>query len=138
MHITLFFTYGISLKTWHETGLLDREIVLYKKLIEKGMKVSFITYGDASDYQYKDKLGDIEIIPFYAFVKKPSSKIIRFIQSFFLPFILKDQLKKADILKTNQMSMSWAPLIAKILFKKKLLLDVGLSGIKHFCENHTL
>ncbi len=134
--LVLFFTYGISLKIWHETGLLDREIILYKKLMEKGIKVSFITYGDASDYQYKDKLGEIKIIPFYAFVKKPSSKIIRFIQSFFLPFILKDQLKKADILKTNQMSMTWAPLIAKLLFKKNLVVRCGFEWYRFLLKSN--
>ncbi|MEM4326173.1 MAG: glycosyltransferase family 4 protein [Candidatus Pacearchaeota archaeon] len=125
MRLILFFTYGVSLRTWAETGILDREIILYKKLIEKGLKISFITYGDESDYLYKHKLGDIEIIPFYSFVKKPSNKIIRFIQSFFLPLILRDQINKSDIIKTNQMSSTWAPLIAKLLFKKKLIVRCG-------------
>ncbi|MEW6417127.1 MAG: glycosyltransferase family 4 protein [Nitrospirota bacterium] len=125
MNLILFFTYGVSLRTWDETGLIDREILIYKKLLEKGIKVSFITYDDESDYQYQDKLGDIEIIPFYAFVKKPSNKVIKFLQSFFLPFILKKQLQKADIFKTNQMSMTWAPLLAKLIFKKKLIIRCG-------------
>ncbi|MEW6068414.1 MAG: glycosyltransferase family 4 protein [Nitrospirota bacterium] len=135
MNLILFFTYGVSIKTWDEAGLLDREIILYKKLIENGLKVAFITYGDESDYQYQDKLGDIKIIPFYAFIKKPSNKIIRFIQSFFLPFILKDQLKKADILKTNQMSMTWAPLIAKSLFKKKLIVRCGFEWYRFLLKS---
>ncbi|MCX8014730.1 MAG: glycosyltransferase family 4 protein, partial [candidate division WOR-3 bacterium] len=125
MRVTLFFTYGISLKSWSESGLLDREIQLYKKLIKKGVKVSFITYGDKSDYQYKDKLGEIEIIPFYAFVKRPNHSLLRYIQSHFLPFILKDYLKKADVVKTNQMSTTFAPLIAKFLFRKKLIVRCG-------------
>jgi glycosyltransferase involved in cell wall biosynthesis len=125
LNLILFFTYGISLKIWDETGLLDREILLYKRLIEKGIKVSFITYGDESDYQYQEKLGDIEIIPFYAFVKKPHSSILRYIQSLFLPFILKKYLKEADIIKTNQMSTTFAPLIAKILYRKKLIVRCG-------------
>lgn len=54
------------MKIRDETGLIDREIIIYKKLIENGFKVSFITYGDESDYQYQAKLMDIEIIPFYA------------------------------------------------------------------------
>jgi len=125
MRLLLFFTYGISLKTWDETGLIDREIILYKKLTEKGIKVSFITYGDKSDFKYSDKLRNVEIIPFYAFIKQPSNKILKFIQSFFLPFILRKYFKKVDIIKTNQMSTTWAPIIAKLLFKKKLIVRCG-------------
>ncbi len=125
MDLFLFFTYGISLKTWAETGLLDKEIQIYKRLINKGLKVSFITYGDGCDYQFKDKLGEIEIIPFYAFVKRPKNALFRFIQSHFLPIILRDYLKRADIIKTNQMSTTFAPLIAKFLFKKKLIVRCG-------------
>jgi len=130
MRLLLFFTYGISLKTWDETGLIDREIILYKKLTEKGIKVSFITYGDKSDFKYSDKLRNIEIIPFYAFVKQPSNKILKFIQSFFLPFILRKHFKKIDIIKTNQMSTTWAPIIAKLLFKKKLIVRCGFEWYK--------
>lgn len=125
MFIIVFFTYGISLKTWDETGLLDREIQIYKRMTKKGVKISFITYGDESDYKYKDKLSDIDIIPFYAFVKKPKNSFIRFIQSLFLPLILRDFLQKADIIKTNQMSTTFAPLIAKFLFKKNLIVRCG-------------
>ncbi len=139
VNIFLFFTCGVSLKTWDETGLLDREILLYKELIKKGLKVSFITYGDESDCQYQDKLGDIEIIPFYAFIKRPSNSRIRFIQSFFLPFILKDKIKKANILKTNQMSTTWAPFIAKFLYRKKLIVRCGFEWYRFYLKrNHSL
>lgn len=137
MKLILFFTYGVSLKTWAETGLLDREILLYKRLIKKGVKVSFITYGDSSDYQYKDKLGEIEIIPFYAFVKRPENGLLRYIQSHFLPFILKDCLKSADIIKTNQMSTTFAPLIAKFLFKKKLIVRCGFEWFFFMLQRKT-
>mgnify|MGYP005857605975 CR=1 FL=1 len=131
-HLILFFTYGISLKIWDETGLLDREIVLYKKLIKNGFKVCFITYGDESDYHYQDKLGEIKIIPFYAFVKKPSNRILKFIQSFFLPVFLRNQLKEADIIKTNQMSTTWVPIFAKYMFKKKLVIRCGFEWYRSF------
>ena len=44
MKLVVFFSYGTSLKTWAEYGLLEREVALYKKLMEKGVKVSFITF----------------------------------------------------------------------------------------------
>lgn len=125
MHLILFFTYGVSLKTWAETGLLDREILIYKKLSQKGIKVSFITYGDESDNHYKDKLGDIELLPSYSFTRRPSIKIIRLIHSSFLPIVLRKKIKKADLLKTNQMSGSWVAVLAKLLYGKKLIIRCG-------------
>ena len=32
MNVLLIFTYGISLKIWEETGLLNREVTLYERL----------------------------------------------------------------------------------------------------------
>ena len=39
--ITLFFTYGVSLKIWADSGLLDREIRIYRELIKKDLKFIF-------------------------------------------------------------------------------------------------
>jgi len=135
MHLTLFFTYSISLKTWAETGLIDREILLYKKLIEKGIQVSFITYGDERDYSYREKLGEIEIIPFYGYTKRPKLKIVRFLHSFFLPFILKEKIKEADILKTNQMWGSWVVMLSKLLYKKKTVVRCGFEKYRSALDN---
>ena len=35
MNVILFFTYGVSLKDWDNSGLISREIKLYKELSEK-------------------------------------------------------------------------------------------------------
>ena len=69
-HLMVFFTYGNSLHTWAETGLMGRELLLYKKMIKQGHKVTFFTYGDGSDYKYTDQLKDIDVVPVYRFIKK--------------------------------------------------------------------
>ena len=52
MHIVFFFTYGYSLKTWFETGTLEKEVELYKQLITNhDFKITMVTYGDNSDYE---------------------------------------------------------------------------------------
>ena len=48
-HLGLFFTRGVSLKTWDMVGNLDREIALYKRIMDDMNHVTFITYGDATD-----------------------------------------------------------------------------------------
>jgi glycosyltransferase involved in cell wall biosynthesis len=132
MNLILFFTYGVSLKVWDEKGLLDREIILYKKLADNGINVSFITYGDELDYQFKDKLGDIEIVPFYAHFKKTKNRILRLLYSFLLPIVLRKYIARADLLKTNQMNGSWAAVIAKLLFKKKLIVRCGYEWYRFY------
>ena len=58
MNIILLFTYGYSLKTWHESGSLDRELLFYKKLKEDfGVDTTFVTYGDSNDETISKTLG---------------------------------------------------------------------------------
>ncbi len=40
MHVILLFTYGYSLKLWHDSGALEREIIYYKKLTNEGEKIT--------------------------------------------------------------------------------------------------
>ena len=128
MHIILFFTYEVSLKDWAETGLLQREIRLYQELVQKGVKVTFITYGDKEDYNYEDELNGIEIVPLYAFSPKVKSRMLRFLQSFFLAFLLKQFLQKANLYKTNQIWGGWNAVISKWLYKKPLLSRCGFEA----------
>jgi glycosyltransferase involved in cell wall biosynthesis len=125
MNLILIFDYGLSLRVWDETGLIDREILLYKRLLDKGVQVVFITYGDEEDYAYQKKLGDIQIVPFYAYANRPDSRTIRFLHSFLLPFILRKKIKRADILKTNQMWGAWIVLLSKLLYRKRAIVRCG-------------
>ena len=81
MNIILIFTYNVSLRQWDENNLLDREILLYKNLIEKyGLKFTFITFGNEEDEFYSNLHNNIEIIPVYSHIKKSKLKIIDLIK----------------------------------------------------------
>jgi glycosyltransferase involved in cell wall biosynthesis len=126
MKLSLFFTYGTSAKDWHNSGLLHREIVLYQRLIkEYGVKVQFITYGDDSDHEFIDSSSGIELVPIYSYMKMPKNKYIKLMQTILIPWRLKKEIKSSNILKTNQMLGSWVAVIAKIMFKKSLILRGG-------------
>lgn len=60
--LVLFFTRGVSLKTWDRIGLFEHEVALYYHLQTYGVQVAFITYGDASDLAYADRLPGIRIL----------------------------------------------------------------------------
>jgi len=61
-HLVLFFTRGISLKTWDHIGLLDREVALYEAMRPCLGKITFVTYGDARDLRYADRVNGIRIV----------------------------------------------------------------------------
>ena len=124
--ITLFFTYGVSLKTWAESGLLQREIRLYQELILRfGIQVQFITYGDSKDRQWEEDLKGIHLLPVYERLKRPHSKILSLLQSLFIPWVFRHELRQADLFKTNQIWGSWVATLAKWFFHKPLLVRCG-------------
>lgn len=119
MKLALFFTRGISLKIWDQVGNLDREIKPYKRLNKYFDEMLFFTYGSKDDLGYQENLSDsIKILP-------QRHKMPSLLYSFLLPFFYYKELKKVDVLKTNQVHGSWAAVIAKILFRKKLVVRQG-------------
>jgi len=60
----LFFTRGVSLKMWHEQGILEREIKPYLEYARSLKEVYFFTYGDGDDQEYQGFLPEnIKIFP---------------------------------------------------------------------------
>ena len=117
--LALFFTTGVSLKTWAGIGSLDREIKPYKELAKYLSEIYFFTYGDKKDLEYQKLLPqNIKIFP-------NRWKLPAKLYSFLMPLLYKKRLKAVDILKTNQMNGSWSAVITKWLFKKKLIVRCG-------------
>lgn len=128
--LTLFFTYGISLKSWVETGLLQREIHLYKHLKQQGIKVQFLTYGDVSDRQWESHLDGIGLLPVYERLRRPRSKLLALLQTVAIPFVFRVELRASDFFKTNQIWGGWVAVIAKYLCNKPLLTRCGYEFYK--------
>lgn len=125
MHIALFFTYEISAKDWLVSGLLTREIELYKQISNKtDIEFTFVTYGNHEDIEILSEFKKIKVIPVGKYLKS-KNKIIKFIQSLIIPFKIKKELKNIDLMKTNQLMGSWIPLILKLLLKKPLIIRTG-------------
>ena len=62
MNILVVFTYGYSLKTWVESGTLERELSIYRELQNKfDHKFTFLTYGDISDNEINIMNLDVDI-----------------------------------------------------------------------------
>lgn len=127
MHLLVLFTYGISLRVWADKGLLEREIQLYKALSKKGVNVTFLTYGDNDDLEFKEVCSPVKILPVYSRLTRPKWKWLAFFQSFLIPLYLKESFKNSDILKTNQMLGSWVAILASKLYRKPLIVRTGFT-----------
>ncbi len=60
--LVLFFTRGVSLKTWHDVGMVDREVALYRALRPHLRSIIFVTYGHVWDLRYADRVDGIPIV----------------------------------------------------------------------------
>lgn len=130
MQLALFFTRGVSLKLWLDTGLFDREKQLYEQHLraERFKKIYWLTYG-ADDARIASKLQeagrlhpDIMVLPMTRFC---SGRWGCLLYSFLMPLIHRRWLKSADIFKTNQMDGSWAAVLAKWLYHSPLVVRTG-------------
>jgi glycosyltransferase involved in cell wall biosynthesis len=96
INLLLFFTRGVSLKSWHDTGVLMRDTMLYRMLEEEGIKTTFVTYGKDNDRDYVPEGSSIKVLSkpegmsVFEFSRKASS-------------IYKNEFGAADIIKSHQM-----------------------------------
>lgn len=123
MHVLVFLTFGISFSNWEKSGLLSREILLYRKLNqEKEVNFTFVTFGDSRDQEI---IKDFKVIPYYKYNKMLNSKILTFFQSILFAIKIKKITSKPDLIKTNQLMGSWMGIVCKIIFSCPLIIRTG-------------
>ena len=127
MHVVIFFTYDYSLKIWSDSGILNRELIYYKELLSKNtdLEITFVTYGDNSDLDHTINLDRVNIIPIYSIINKNKFKIINYIKSFSIPFLLKKRIKDVDVIKQYQLQGAWVSIVYKYLIKRPLVVRTG-------------
>jgi len=130
--LTVFFTFGMSLEGWARAGLLTREVKLYRKLQREGMNVQLVTYGDSKDRQWETELDGVSVIPVYEHISRPQTVLGELVKSFFIPWAIGKYLSRSDLFKTNQMMGAWVAVIAKLRYRKPLLLRCGFEMSEFF------
>jgi len=124
--LVLFFPRNVALQTWVEAGLLDRERRIYETHLETStfQHIYWLTYGE-NDIHYQGLLPKrITVIPMPKLFSFPFG---RNLYSFFLPFLQFRVLRRASRIKTDQMDGSWAAVLAKLLYRKPLLIRTGFT-----------
>ena len=133
MKILLVFTFNTSLKIWHEQGILNRELKVYRDLVDNfGYKISLLTYGNKSDInilkEYKLE-NYFEILPIYLNTNKSNFKIINIFKSIKYTLKIYRNNNYFDIVKTNQLYGSWVAIFYKLLTKNKLIIRTGYNSV---------
>jgi glycosyltransferase involved in cell wall biosynthesis len=116
--LSLFFTRGVSLQTWAQNGSLEREIALYLRLQQKGVKVSFITYGGRQDLNYAVELHGIEILC-------NRWNLPQRWYEFLIPFLHLQTLRHVDVIKTNQIDGADVALRTAQILRRPLIARCG-------------
>ncbi len=129
LNLALFFTRGVSLAVWDGVGSLDRELALYRRLQSRGVKVTFITYGDASELQYQKRIPGITICcNRWNLPQRWYERLI--------PFLHRKELRQASVIKTNQTPGADIALAAGRLWKKPFLARCGYMWSKNLILTH--
>ena len=137
MNVLVVFTYGYSFKTWENSGTISREISLYKKLHEDyNINFLFLTFGGKEDEKFNYEDQGIKILPIYTKIKVKNSKFLNYLNSFFIPFYIKKEIKDIDIVKQNQLLGSWISIIIKFLYKKPIFVRTGYDMYKFSIEEN--
>lgn len=134
MKIILFFTYKVRIKDWLQSGLFEREVELYRQLAEKGHEVTFVTY-DTENYSNLLQEKNIKHMPIFQDIKVPKSNLAYISKTFLFLIKFKEEFKKADIYKTNQLLGAWLPIVGKIFFRKKLYIRTGYDLLEFSLKN---
>ncbi|MBI5252484.1 MAG: glycosyltransferase family 4 protein [Desulfomonile tiedjei] len=118
VNLVLFLTRGGALRTGAMLGLLEREVSVYRRLMEHDFRVSFITYGDTSDLNYQEKLGGIRVLCNEGGIPPEKYEAA-------LLTIHARALEDCHVIKTNQSNGAEFALQAARNFKKLLVARCG-------------
>lgn len=129
MHLTLFFTRGVGLHTWAQLGMLEREVALYQGLVQRGVRVSFVTHGLAQDLDYQAQLSPIQIL-----CNRKGRSPERY--ESWLRWLFAPTLSRTHLIKTNQLEGADVAWRAARFWRKPLLARAGYMWSEFLSRQH--
>ena len=80
MKIAYFMTYDYSLKTWLDSGTLERELKIYQDIaIQNKFKYLIISYGGEEDFNLVKSFSGIEVFPIFLDLLLPTMQSLLFL-----------------------------------------------------------
>lgn len=116
--LLLFLTRGMSLREWERLGLFERELALYRRLVDHGWEVGIVSYGGRDEQEYEQRLAGMSVFSNAAGL--PLTVYERII-----PWLHGRRLRHYSVLKTNQALGGEAARITARVLKKPLVARCG-------------
>lgn len=98
--------------------MIDREVAIYQWLQGKGVKVSFVTYGDKTDLNYADRIPGINVL-----CNRWHLSMYQYVR--WLPVLHARHFAQASAFKTNQTNGADIALRAARFWRKPLIARCG-------------
>ena len=107
--LTVFLDHQGTLRALDESGILDRELILYRLLQEKGCRINFVTYGGRDDYQYASRMQGMGIL--CNWLGLPMNIYTRRLHQMHAPHLVRDHIVKSfdatGIVSALRASWAW-------------------------------
>lgn len=138
--LTLFLSNGFSLLAWEREAILSREILLYLHFLREGAfdRIQIFSY-DAGDRSYVKRLAEAEPLYERIDILAPPTGALTGVRAALwgLRGVVAHRraIERSLALKTNQISGSWAALLAARLTGRPLVLRMGYLLSRRFRKN---
>lgn len=129
--LTFFLSFGGSLTKWEDEGILDREILLPATLLRMGYfdDVAIFTYHHLDGEVLEELAEDDPVFRRMVLLTPPAqvadSKALKLLWSLLGPLRYRKDIARSVAMKTNQISGSWAAIVAKLATGRPLTLRLG-------------
>lgn len=129
MRVAVFFTLGNSLDTWRQAGILDRELAIYRRLADRGIRILLVTYGGGNEAALLK--GERGIRAVGNGMRLPARLYQRM-----LPLLHARELRRCDVFKTNQTNGAQVALKAAQLLGRPLIARCGYMWSRFAAEQY--
>lgn len=129
MRLTLFLTYSLSLRTWDEQGIFERELAIYRKLQDQGVDIQIVSYGGQDELDFASQIPNIRILcNWIGWSEKRYAQRLHQLHGV--------RLWQSDVYKTNQLNGAQVAVRASKFWKRPLVLRFGFLWSAFAEQNH--
>ena len=140
MNLTLVLGYDATLVKMDELGMFDREMELYRRLQDRGVKIRILSYGGKEELDYANRIPGIGILCNRANLPR-QTYIRRIHQLHALPLLRSDALRNwqsSGLFSAHRASWAWqVPLILRMDYFWSELTRLQASGRFARCRPHS-
>ena len=127
MNLGLYMTRGVGIRDWIKIGILERELLIYRTLINQN-KINHLLIFTYESYDPKIEEYFLNTKIKVIFCPKIfDNSLLKNLYLFINPFINFSHIKSCQVIKSNQFDGALSAVLAGYIFNKKIYLRSGYS-----------